>query len=201
MLCRGHLLPARQYLKHLPSTVPRREVVPEHEVAAPLVQDADQVPQVLRLGLDGCCRPQQHMFRPGRDLAHEGQQLVRRTRIGAETLPRAGLVRLVQDHQAEAQAQQVLLLGRMSHHQPGRDDANAQRAARDVLAAGGRNGPFLVIEPDLAHRVPTCARDAQLVQHLGLPLLAQRGRGKDHHRPPGLLLAVGQQAQRQCRGA
>ena len=135
MVKRSDLLATGNDAEHLAGPMPFREVVPEHEVSATLMQDADQIPKILGLCLNRCGGAQQHMVRPCSNLAHEGQQLVRRTRVGAKPLTRARLVRLVQDHQTEAQPEQLLLLGRVPHHQAGRDDADAKRAARHVLAA------------------------------------------------------------------
>ncbi len=132
------------------------------------------------------------MISPLGDLTHEGQQFVRRSGILAETLTRPGLVCFVQDDDAKAHAQQMLFLRRIAHHQPGGDDANPQRAAVDLLAARRRNGALVRIQPHLTHRVPTRGRDAELVQHLGLPLLDQRGGGEDHHRAARAIVLVGE---------
>lgn len=98
------ILASRKYLQHLAGPRLGRQVMTQHEVPIPMVQDAQQVPQMTGVGLDRRGRSQEHVVGARRHVAHEGKQFIRCSGLRAEAAPRPGLVRLVQDCHTKVRA-------------------------------------------------------------------------------------------------
>ena len=106
----------------------------KHKVPLALVEDAEQIPQVCGISLYRRGRAKKDVIGPSGDLAHESQQLVRGSCILAKALACSRLVGLVEYDDTKAQPKEMLLLQRITHHQSGGHDADAQRTPSDMLA-------------------------------------------------------------------
>ena len=166
------LLPVRPAAEQLP---------PEHKIRT-RIQDAQQIPEFIDLGLNGRRRPEQQVLGARPDLQHEVEQVVRLLLLLAQPAAPARLVRLVEDDGAVLAFKQVLALVGVVEDQAGGDDGDAKWAAGDVLRPAGLDDVALGIDPHLLRRRPDRARDAELVRQLHLPLQREGRRAEDEHR-------------------
>ena len=134
------------------------------------VEDAQQVPKLMDLGLNWCCGSEQQVARSMTNLQHEFKEIVRLIFFLPQPAPSASFMGFVKNDSPELLFQQKLAFVGFVEDQAGRDDCDTKWAARDVLRATCLDDMPFGINPDFLSRGPHRTWGAERVCQFNLPL-------------------------------